>query len=122
MLYFQQRRGKPIQTILEFLGSDHRACDALLASAEEAVAQQDWKAATSLFDRFQAARAHHFAMEEAVLFPAFEARTGQSGGPTQVMRMEHEQMRGLIRDMARDLEPPEPMEKVLQALALLRPG
>jgi hemerythrin-like domain-containing protein len=47
--------------------------------------------------------AHHFAMEEAVLFPAFEARTGMSMGPTQVMRSEHEQMRGLIRDMAQAL-------------------
>jgi hemerythrin-like domain-containing protein len=36
-----------------------------------------------------------------VLFPAFEARTGMSMGPTQVMRSEHEQMRGLIGDMAR---------------------
>lgn len=89
-----------MHTILEFLGNDHRACDTLFASAEEAVAQQDWNGAQILFDRFQAAMAHHFAMEEAVLFPAFEARTGQGGGPTQVMRMEHEQMRGLIQDMA----------------------
>lgn len=90
-----------MRTILDFLGSDHRACDELFASAEEAVAKQDWGKAKTLFDRFQTAMAHHFAMEEEVLFPAFEARTGQSGGPTQVMRMEHEQMRGLIQDMAR---------------------
>jgi hemerythrin-like domain-containing protein len=36
-----------------------------------------------------------------VLFPAFEARTGMSMGPTQVMRAEHEQMRALIEDLAR---------------------
>jgi len=39
-------------------------------------------------------------MEEEVLFPAFEARTGNSMGPTQVMRMEHAQMRGLLQEMA----------------------
>ena len=87
-------------TILEFLGSDHRACDDLFASAESAAAQRSWDSARTLFDRFQAAMAHHLSMEETVLFPAFEARTSNSMGPTQVMRMEHEQMRGLMRDMA----------------------
>jgi hemerythrin-like domain-containing protein len=90
-----------MSTILEFLGSDHRLCDDLFASAEAAVAQKDWDSARTLFDRFLAAMAHHLAMEEEVLFPAFEARTGMSGGPTQVMRMEHEQMRTLFQDMAR---------------------
>jgi len=89
-----------MSTILEFMSSDHRSCDDLFASAEEAVANKNWDSARSLFDRFQAAMAHHLAMEEEVLFPAFEARTGMSMGPTQVMRMEHEQMRGLIEDMA----------------------
>jgi hemerythrin-like domain-containing protein len=90
-----------MSTILAFLGSDHRACDDLFASAEAAVAQKNWDSARSLFERFQAAMAHHLAMEEDVLFPAFEARTGMSGGPTQVMRMEHQQMRGLLSDMGR---------------------
>jgi len=89
--------------IVEFLGSDHRACDDLFVSAENAVALKGWANARSLFERFESAMAHHFAMEEAVLFPAFEARTGMSMGPTQVMRSEHEQMRGLIRDMAQAL-------------------
>ncbi|MDT3705421.1 MAG: hemerythrin domain-containing protein [Thiobacillus sp.] len=90
-----------MSTILEFLGSDHRSCDDLFASAEAAAAQKNWDSARSLFDRFLAAMAHHLAMEEQVLFPAFEARMGNSMGPTQVMRMEHEQMRALFQDMAR---------------------
>ena len=89
-----------MSTILDFLGSDHRACDDQFASAESAAAQRSWDSARTLFDRFQAAMEHHLSMEETVLFPAFEARTGNSMGPTQVMRMEHEQMRGLMRDMA----------------------
>lgn len=68
-----------MQTILEFLGSDHRACDDLFASAENAVAQKDWDSARGLFARFQAAMAHHFAMEEEVLFPVFEDCTGPHG-------------------------------------------
>jgi iron-sulfur cluster repair protein YtfE (RIC family) len=89
-----------MSTIVDFLGGDHRACDDLFASAEAAVAQKNWDSARSLFERFQAAMAHHLAMEEEILFPAFEARTGNSMGPTQVMRMEHEQMRSLLQDMA----------------------
>lgn len=89
-----------MSTILEFLGNDHHACDDLFASAEEAAGNHDWDSARDYFQRFQAAMAHHLAMEEEVLFPAFEERTGMSGGPTQVMRMEHEQMRALIADMA----------------------
>jgi iron-sulfur cluster repair protein YtfE (RIC family) len=89
-----------MSTILEFLGSDHHACDNVFASAEEAVARKDWDSARSLFDRFQAAMARHLAMEEDVLFPAFESRTGMSTGPTEVMRMEHAQMRDLLQAMA----------------------
>jgi hemerythrin-like domain-containing protein len=89
-----------MSTILDFMGGDHHACDDLFAAAEAAAAQKNWDSARSLFERFQAALAHHLAMEEKVLFPAFEARTGMSMGPTQVMRMEHEQMRGLLQEMA----------------------
>ena len=91
-------------TILDFLGGDHSVCDDLFASAETAAAQKNWDSARSLFERFQAAMTHHLAMEEDVLFPAFEARTGMRAGPTQVMRMEHEQMRGLLQDMASAVE------------------
>jgi iron-sulfur cluster repair protein YtfE (RIC family) len=89
-----------MQTILDFLGRDHRACDDAFVAAESAVAYKDWDAARARFDHFRSAMAHHFAMEEDVLFPAFEARAGNSMGPTRVMRMEHEQMLGLLRDMA----------------------
>jgi hemerythrin-like domain-containing protein len=89
-----------MRTILEFMGTDHRACDDLFALAEEAAANSNWDSARALFGKFQAAMAHHLAMEEEALFPAFEERTGMRAGPTQVMRMEHEQMRALIDDMA----------------------
>jgi len=88
-----------MSTILDFLGSDHRACDDLFASAESAVAKKDWNSARSLFGQFQTAMARHLAMEEDVLFPAFESQTGMTSGPTQVMRMEHTQMRDLLQEM-----------------------
>ena len=55
----------------------------------------------------------HFSMEEEVMFPAFEAKTGMtSGGPTAVMRMEHEQMRGLLEQMSSALEAGNPGEVI----------
>jgi hemerythrin-like domain-containing protein len=42
----------------------------------------------------------HFAVEEETLFPAFETHTGMSAGPTEVMRMEHAEMRELFERLA----------------------
>jgi hemerythrin-like domain-containing protein len=88
-----------MSTILEFMGADHRACDDLFAASEGSVAQKHWDDVRSLFDRFQVVMGRHLAMEEQILFPAFEAETGFSMGPTRVMRMEHDQMRELIHEM-----------------------
>lgn len=88
-----------MSTLSTFLTDDHHACDDRFAAAENAVADKDWARARGEFDRFSAAMRRHFAMEEEVLFPAFEARTGMSGGPTFVMRAEHRQMNGLLAEM-----------------------
>lgn len=86
-------------TISTFFTDDHRACDAAWTEVERLVDAGD-PDGPAAFHRFAAAMERHFRMEEDVLFPAFEAATGMSGGPTAVMRMEHEQMRGLLRQMA----------------------
>ncbi len=91
-------------TISQFLSHEHTACDDLFAGAENAAVAKDWAQARKQFDAFDAGMRHHFAREEEVLFPAFEARTGMSGGPTFVMRAEHQQMNGLLREMAQALE------------------
>ena len=39
---------------------------------------------------------HHLTVEETILFPAFEQKTGMTGGPTMIMREEHKQMRDLF--------------------------
>jgi hemerythrin-like domain-containing protein len=84
----------------QYLTQDHRACDALLGELRTAAKAGDWAAADSAFARFQHDVLAHFAAEEAVLFPAFETRTGMTGGPTRVMRMEHDEARLLIEDLA----------------------
>ena len=89
-----------MSSIRDFMGDAHRACDELFAAAEEAASKNDWERARDLSDRFRHATLHHFRMEEDVLFPAFETRTGMNMGPTQVMRGEHVQMRDLMQQMA----------------------
>lgn len=89
-----------LETISDYLSSDHRRCDDHFAAAEEFSAKQDWAAATASFEQFQSGLIHHFEMEEQVLFPAFERATGNTHGPTQIMRGEHAQMRELLARMA----------------------
>lgn len=86
-------------TISEFMSTDHQRCDALFAEAEAAAPA----AAAQAFATFAEAMQHHLAMEEQVLFPAFEQATGNSMGPTRIMRMEHEQMRELFGQMGEAL-------------------
>ena len=91
---------KPIEvlmeTIRELLTDDHRQCDDLFAVVERTVAAGEWEKADAAFARFCAAMLNHFDIEESTLFPEFEARTGMTMGPTQVMRGEHRQMRELL--------------------------
>lgn len=86
-------------TFSEYLGSDHQRCDQLFADAEAAVESGDWQWAGKAHREYIAAMQHHFAMEEQELFPAFENASGNTAGPTAVMRHEHQQMRSLFGDM-----------------------
>ena len=81
------------------LVADHRQCDRLFATAEDAAQRSDWAACRAHFDAFRAAMLHHFKIEENVLFPAFEQATGMTMGPTAMMRSEHAQMRELLNHM-----------------------
>lgn len=86
-------------SISSFLTLDHTHCDDLFAEAENAVAEKDWTGAEASLQHFLEGMQHHFAMEEEVLFPAFEAHTGMTGGPTAIMRGEHRQMNEVFAAM-----------------------
>ena len=85
-------------TIRTFMTDDHRRCDDLFAETEQAIAKKNMPAAKAAFAHFRNAILAHFDCEEKTLFPTFEAKTGMRMGPTQVMRMEHSQMRALLED------------------------
>ena len=83
-------------TISIFMASHHKECDELFARAEESVANGDWGQGVKQWNIFADELEKHFSREEDILFPEFETVTGMTGGPTQMMRMEHEQMRALV--------------------------
>ena len=89
--------------IKEFMTQDHRDCDEIFAQMEDAVASKSGEALAK-FEAFDDALTNHFKMEEMVLFPMFEQKTRMIDGPTQVMVMEHEQMRGLLSKMEDAIE------------------
>ncbi|KYJ86039.1 hemerythrin domain-containing protein [Sulfurovum riftiae] len=90
--------------ISQFMTQEHRDCDTEFAKAEQLAADGKWEEAEQAFLEFANDTLRHFKREEDELFPAFEAQTGSSEGPTQVMRYEHEQVRGLIGKLAEALE------------------
>ncbi len=90
--------------IKEFMAQDHKDCDRLFSKAENAVAGGDWAAASQSFNAFVDAMERHLGVEEEALFPAFEQETGILTGPTEMMRMEHQQMRTLFAEMGEALQ------------------
>ncbi len=85
--------------LAETLMAQHRDCDELFTDTENLVVQGDLDNARQGLAGFVDQTERHFRREEDVLFPAFEQRTGQTMGPTQVMRGEHAQMRQLFIDL-----------------------
>jgi hemerythrin-like domain-containing protein len=84
-------------SLTEFFKQDHRDCDARWADVEELLDTSDIDAALPAWKKYESCMRTHMAMEEEVLFPAFDARSGMAGGgPVAVMTMEHDQMRGLL--------------------------
>lgn len=89
-----------MNSLTEPLREHHKHCDELFVSAEAAVVDRDWTTAECLLPDYVAAMETHFRTEEETLFPAFEAATGMTMGPTRMMRHEHAQMRELFGQMS----------------------
>ena len=86
-------------SIPEYMTAKHRECDDVFTEAETAVSQGNWSVALEKWQSFVQELIKHFDQEEGTLFPKFEQATGMTSGPTQVMRMEHQQMRALVQDL-----------------------
>ncbi|MGF1761167.1 hemerythrin domain-containing protein [Photobacterium sagamiensis] len=85
--------------IKNFMTEHHRNCDHLLVEAEGPLAEGNWAEFSNKWNQFEAETLHHFDLEEEILFPEFEAKTGMTSGPTMVMRQEHTMVRALFSQM-----------------------
>ncbi len=87
-------------SLKDFFTLDHRHIDDKWAGVEAAAQAGDVETEKQNWRAFQGELLRHLRMEEEVMFPAFEQASGMTdGGPTFVMRSEHDQMRGLIEQM-----------------------
>jgi hemerythrin-like domain-containing protein len=83
-----------------YLAKDHAQCEAMYLAALSSVTVRDWQQAALRFARFAQALTRHMAMEETVLFTAVEQATGAHAGPIQALRIEHQQLRGILQRLA----------------------
>ena len=93
-----------MELISDYMNRHHKHCDDLFARAEDMAAASDWTGLARDGATFLREMERHIGIEEDLLFPAFEERTGMTGGPTETMRMEHEQMRGMFAQMRAAIE------------------
>lgn len=106
------------RSVAEFLEADHQRLDTLFAEAARLLETASLDDAAARFAEFACGLERHIAMEESVLFPAFERLTGMVGGPTTVMRMEHAEIREFLRDAAGSLGARDGESFALRARAL----
>ena len=83
--------------ISQYMQMRQQRCDRLFNDTETAVAAKQWDTASDYLEQFCDALEEHLAMEEEVLFPAFEAKTGLTTDVTGTMRAEHREFRSLMR-------------------------
>jgi len=88
-----------MQLISEFMSADHAKLDRIFDEFQQ-LQSHDLAKAKLLFDQFMARLQAHIIVEEELLFPIFEKRSGMTdGGPTAVMRMEHGKIKGFLEEM-----------------------
>lgn len=87
------------QSVTSYLMFDHDRLDAVLYEVFALVAESSFEAATGRFSAFHAGMKRHLRIEEEILFPEFDARSGGSTGPTDLARRDHGVIREAIADM-----------------------
>jgi iron-sulfur cluster repair protein YtfE (RIC family) len=78
--------------------------DGLLQEAELRVADERWPDAAETHALFERGMQRRIRLEEEIVFPLFEARSGLVDGPTAVMRDEHRSIRQAIAMMRTGIE------------------
>lgn len=86
-------------SIQAYYQKDHDRLDALF-KAFQGLKRRDVSSAQKRFREFKTGLQRHIVWEEEILFPLFESKTGlRNAGPTEVMRMEHRQIKRFLDAM-----------------------
>lgn len=87
-----------------WLVHDHSMYETLLAQCADAVDMEDWKAAKTAFQEMIWHLKGHMAMEEEVLYPAYDSRIRLPHGPTQALIEEHDSIVRHAADLVRVMQ------------------
>jgi iron-sulfur cluster repair protein YtfE (RIC family) len=95
--------GNGFDSVTAYLGWEHGRLDEALRSVSSAVERGRFEDAAARYEELELGLLRHMRIEEELLFPVFEARSGMVNGPTEVMRDEHRQVRTALGLMRRGL-------------------
>ena len=99
----KRRDPKVRRGVDEYLSWDHDRLDALLDETIDLFEASSFHEARDRWAEFACGLERHIVIEETIVFPVFDALS-PAGGPTRVMRIEHEQVRRAIAAMNAALE------------------
>jgi len=99
--HFAARSADDPRSVFAYLAWDHDRLDELLKTALAAAAAGNWGDCRRNLEPFRHGLFRHIHLEDEILFPAFDERTGLHGhGPTAVMRAEHIEIKKAVDEMA----------------------
>ena len=101
-----------------WLVHEHSLYEDLLGECKEAAEIEDWGTVNRAVHELVTHLNRHMALEEEVLYPAYESATHAPQGPTAALREEHAGIVRLIQDMARVIKTMD-SDHVLECLAHL---
>jgi hemerythrin-like domain-containing protein len=96
------------ESVTAYVGWDHDRLDEALRSVSDAVRAGRFADAAVRYEEVELGQLRHFRIEEELLFPVFEARSGMVNGPTAALRDEHRQARTALGLMRRALLQSDP--------------
>ncbi|MCF7980346.1 MAG: hemerythrin domain-containing protein [Pseudomonadales bacterium] len=93
-----------MQSTDNWLVHDHSMYEELLSQCQDAVDMEDWGTAEAAFEELIWHMKGHMAMEEEVLYPAYDARIPIPNGPTNALKDEHDNIVRQVTDMTHVLK------------------